>query len=328
MNSEQIRKQSEAAYNQWCKQWREHAKIHSQYEMHNLLDLENTGVGKAILCVANGFSFEDNIETIKKYKDNVDILCCDKTLGHLLDHGITPKYAMICDANVNYEKYLKPWENKLQDTILLMNVCGNPLWTDKGNWKNIYFFINKDIIESEKEFSKISGCQNFIPAGTNVSNAMVVMLTQCDNNGKKNFFGYDKILLIGYDYCWVNGGKYYSFNEDGDGKANYMRHVYCTAHDGSFAYTSGNLSFSAQWLQQYIKTFNLPIIQCSKKTILSNVKFGKLDEQMQYSFRPEDAKKVRSMVDKLRELKLMENKYKNNLELIAKDHFHSFLATV
>lgn len=328
MNEDMIRQQSKAAYGQWCVQWRDHAKQNSKFEMKSLRNLENTGIGKAIVCVANGYSFEENIETLKKNRKNVDIMACDKTLGHLIDHGIRPDYVLICDANVDYERYLKPWENQLQDSIAIMNVCGNPKWADNGNWKDKYFFINKDILQSELEFSSISGCKNFIPAGTNVSNAMVVMLTQSDNEGRRNYFGYDKILLIGYDYSWRHGGKYYAFNDCGDNKEQYMKHVYCVTQGGSFAYTSGNLAFSAQWMETYIKTFGLPVIQCSKETILGSVKFGKLEDHIGYRFKEHDSVVVRLAVDGLRDIELKRKELQKILIGVEREHKLAFLSTV
>lgn len=327
MNDKMIRAQSEAAYKQWAPQWRKQAKDNSIHEMKSIHELENSGLGKAVLCVANGFSFEENIETIKRNQHNIDIFACDKTMGNLLDNGITPKFVMMCDANVDYEKYMKPWADKLQDITLIANVCGNPEWTTNGNWKDKYFFINKDILESEKEFSKISGCNNFIPAGTNVSNAMVVMLTQSDNHGRTNFFNYDKILLIGYDYSWRYGCKYYAFNDSGDGKHQYMRHMYLQTSDGDFAYTSGNLAFSAQWFEKYIRTFNLPVVQCTKKSILS-LKIGNLEEQMQYRFKSEDAEKMIIAVNKIRFIEKAKIELQKLISDIEKEHFNSFLASV
>lgn len=328
MNTEQITQQSKAAYGQWAPQWREHCKIHSKFKMKPMTDFENVGVGKAVLCVANGYSFEENIETIKKHKDNVDILACDKTLGHLLNHGIKPTYVVVCDANVDYETYLAPWKDQLKDTICFINVCGNPKWTEGIEWKDLYFFINKDVLSSEKEFSGLSGCNNFIPAGTNVSNAMVILLTQSDNEGRRNFFGYDKILLIGYDYSWRHGGKYYAFNETGDSKSDYMCHNYLVNQAGSFAYTSGNLAFSAQWLIGYQKTFRLPLVQCSKETILSDMPFGDLATQMQYNFRREDAPDVKKKVKRLRELMAEKHQIEKQLATIGKSHWLSHVATV
>lgn len=102
---------------------------------NKLSDLEFSGIGKAILLVANGYSLEENMHTIKENKDKVDIICCDKTLGHLINNGIEPTYCLVCDANVDYEKYLKPFEDKLKNTILLINVCANPLWSQRETGK-------------------------------------------------------------------------------------------------------------------------------------------------------------------------------------------------
>jgi hypothetical protein len=327
MNKDMMRAQSESAYKQWAPQWRKQAKTNSIHNMKSLADLENSGVGKAVLCVANGYSLEENIKTIQKNKDNVDIIACDKTMGHLFNHGITPKYVMVCDANVSYETYMKPWENKLQDTILLSNVCGSTEWPAKGNWKDKYFFINCDILGTEKEFSEISGCKNFIPAGTNVSNAMLVILAQSDNDGKRNFFNYDKILLIGYDYSWRFGGKYYAFCEKGGGKDKYMRHQYLQTSDGDFAYSSGNLTFSAQWFEDYVRTFNLPVVNCTTKSILS-LKTGNLEEQMQYSFKPEDSSILKQAFDNVRKLEAAKNELLKLIKGIDREHRHSFLASV
>lgn len=326
MNENQILLQSKAAYNQWKEQWREHATWHSKEQMRPLVDFENIGIGKAVLCIANGFSFEENLDTIKKYQDNVDIMVCDKTLGHCLDNGIRPTYVLVCDANVSYEKYLEPWKDRVGDIILFSNVCANPQWSEGINWKSKYFFVNKDILKSEVEFSKLSGCQNQIPAATNVSNAMVVFLTQSDNSGRNNFFGYDKILVIGYDYSWRAGKKYYSFDEIGGGKTNYMRHVFCKTHSGETAYTSGNLAFSAEWLDKYIKTFDLTVVQCSAGSILNpstdkRKRLGDLEHNMKYKFRQGDQKKVVSMVAKLNSLRQESRKIDSELRKMGQEHF-------
>lgn len=328
LSTEQIKQQSLNAYGQWKEQWRAQSKSNSKFEMKPLTDFENSGVGKAILCVANGYSFEENIETIKKYQKNVDILACDKTLGHLLDNGIVPTYLVLCDANVSYEKYMEKWKDQLQDTIIFANVCANPKWLDNGNWKDRYFFVNMDVIKSEEEFSQISGCKNFIPAGTNVSNAMVVFLTQSTNEGRRNFFGYDKILLIGFDYYWRFGGKYYSFNESGDGKANYMRHTHMLDLNSNPGYTSNNLVFSVKWLEKYLGAFNLPVVQCTRNTILSAKHFGKLEEQMQYSFKREDKVTVKKLMNKLTEIETARNQVISRIQEMGRDHYFGYLASV
>ena len=328
MDTNMILQQSKAAYGQWCAQWREHAKRHAKFPMKSLEQFRNSGIGRAVLLVANGYSFEEHIDVIREHQGNVDIMACDKTMGHLLDNGITPTFVMVCDANVSYEKYMEKYKDQLQDTILLINACGNPLWSEKGNWKDIYFFVNKDILGSEKEFCELSGCPNVIPAGTNVSNAMVIMMNQSDQTTVQNFFGYDKILLIGFDYSWRFDGKYYAFDADGEGKRSYMSHVYCVTDTGKWAYTSGNLLFSVQWLEKYVKAYRVPAVQCSRESLLNTIAKGNLKEQMQYKYKDQDASTVQRIVNELRILNDKMKAFDNELLRIEKDHKRYVMASV
>lgn len=327
LTSDQIKQQSLRAYGQWKEIWREHAKVHSQYEMKSLEDFQNIGIGKAAVCVANGYSLELEIDVLKQYQDNVDILCCDKSLGHLLDHGITPTYCIVCDAKVSYEKYLEPWKDKLGDTILFQNISANPKWAEP-KWKDRYFFGNKDVLGSEKEFMGLSGCPNSVPAGTNVSNALVVFLTQSDNTGRRNFFGYDKILLLGFDYSWRSDGNYYAFDKYGNGKYNYMRHMFIRNNKNQLCFTSNNLAFSAKWLEEYISTFKLPVIQCSSETVLPLKMSGKLEKHIQYNFKRDDQTRT-VVLTKLRN-EIINKKLEIDKVLfnIGKEHYYAMLASL
>jgi len=328
LTEKQIIQQSVQCYNQWADQWRDHAKYHGErFEMKPLDDLNQIGVGKACLLVANGYSFEKKIDEIKQNQENVDIIVCDKTLGHCLDHGIIPDYCIVCDANVSYEKYLKPWKDQLQNTTFIGNVCCQIEWACNGNWKETYFFVNKDSIKSENEFMEISKCPNVIVAGTNVSNCMVIVVTRCDNDGRRNFFGYDKILTIGYDYSWQDN--YYAFNKTGDGKINYMKHVYMTNQAGDLVFTSNNLLFSAKWLNDYVRVFDLPVVNCDTSGIFQGKKaVNNLSEQMSYQYRSHDSPLIQKLVkihEELREkLAINERKILN----IVHDHKHHALSSI
>lgn len=325
LHNDDVIKQSESAYKQWCVQWRKQAKENSKHHMRPFSEFYTSGFGRAVLCVANGYSFEENLETIKKYQDNVDIFCVDKSLKHLIENGIKPKFCLVADANVNYEKYLKPIESELSETTLIMNVCANPLWADNGNWKSKYFFVNKDVLKSELEFQQISGCPNIVAAATNVSNAAVVILTQCDNQIIQNYFGYDKILLIGFDYCWDEN--YYAFDKTGSGKTHYMRAITVYDLNNDLCYTSTNLLFSAKWLDKYIKAFSLPVFQCSKRSLVAGKKICKLDEQMQYSYRPDDAKTVISLIDCKHRAQSEILRVDKTLRDMTRDHYKSVIRT-
>lgn len=328
LSSEQIKQQSLNAYGQWSEQWRTHAMIHFKEKHKSLNDFRNVGVGKACLVIANGYSLEEHIESIKEHREWVDIFVCDKALGHLIDNGITPDYLMVCDANVSYEKYMKPWEDKLKDVILFCNACGNPKWTEGNKFKDVYFYVNQDIIKSEREFSFLSNCPNQIPAATNVSNAMIVFLTQCSNESRNNFFGYDKYLLSGFDYSWRPGGHYYAFDKDGGGKENYMKHNHVLSHDGHQIYTSNNLMFSAKWLEQYVRAFQLPVVQCGKKVLFQSNSQGDIDEQMQYVYRREDSKIVRRAFKEIEKLDFKKQQIVDKLTSISRDHYKNMIQTI
>jgi len=144
---------------------------------------------------------------------------------------------------------------------------------------------------------------------------------------KRNFFGYDKILTIGFDYSWKD--KYYAFNHDGNGKINYMRHVFMTNQAGEYVHTSNNLLFSAKWLNDYVKYYDLPVINCSTDSIFAAKKCtDDLSGQMQYQYRVHDSPLLQKLVrihEELREkIALNERKIYN----IVVDHKQKALSSI
>jgi len=328
LSNDQIKQQSMAAYNQWCVQWREHAIENGKHEQKSLNDFHLVGTGRPVLLVGNGYSLEREIEVIKKHSGEIDILCCDKSLGHLIERGIKVTYCAIADANVNYEEYMQPYEDKLQDTILISNVCANPKWANNGNWKDKYFVVNKDSIKSEAEFCKLSGCENIIPAGTNVSNSMVVLMTQSDEKGRQNFFGYDKAILVGYDFSWDLKGSYYAFDKTGGGKANYMKHLLGWGVDGQLSCTSNNLVFSAKWLRDYVSVFNLPVVQCSHEAVTGLRLHGKLSDHIGYKYKTDDAARAQKLALDIGKAQEELKEWKRDLNGIIIDHEQNMINTI
>jgi hypothetical protein len=74
-------------------------------------------------------------------------------------------------------------------------------------------------------------------------------------------------LLTGYDYSWKPGGNYYAWN-DPKPKKFYMHHRTMMDVNGDRVFSSENLLFSARWLQQYVDTFSLPVVNCSGRGLL------------------------------------------------------------
>lgn len=325
-----VKEQSKAAYLQHRDIWRKNARDNALREQKSFEELKHTGIGKAMVLVAMGYSFEQQVETLKKYQGNVDIMCCDKALGHLLDHGITPTYCLIADARVDYEKWMRPWADdpRISEVTAILNVCSNPEWAHMPNWKEIYFHVNRDAMEYEQEFLKMTNCPNVVIAGTNVSNAMLVFATQCSERGRQNFLGYDKYILVGYDYCFSHKGGYYAFDWDANGKRNYMKHLYLVDINGNQVYTSQNLAHSAQWINKYIQTFGIPAVVCADYTLLGKCKKAVLEDQMQYKLDPEDSGIVKKLDKEMRDLHSKIEYTKNKLRVLGEKHYYGFVASI
>ena len=236
--------QSKGALKQWEPTWIINSMANGEtYRRQGTKhkDLLMKGTGKTVVIIGMGHSFEDQINTLKEYRQYVEICVVDKGFRDLLRHGITPDYVMVADAGISYEKYCEPYIPSTDKVTLISSVTANPKWAE--NWKGkVYFYVNKDNIFTEVKFAKISGCYEAIPAASNVGNASVVFMTQ--------ILGYDTYLFLGWDHCWGFEDSYYAF-EDNEEKRGYMHHMDLVDSRGKWAMTSSNLQFSAKWLGHY-----------------------------------------------------------------------------
>jgi hypothetical protein len=260
LTDKEVKEQSLAALSQWESVWRKNSKINGEINLEKgipMRDMFFKGVGRQLVCIAYGVSLEYEIETLKKYKtDATDIICVDKALGALLDNGIKPTYVLLCDAGVDYKKWLEPYINQTDGITLLSNVNGNIDWTQ--NWKgDITFFVNKDNIQSEEIFTKISGVYDLIPAGSNVGNSLVIYAT--------HVLKYSEYLLLGYDFAWGTKDNYYAF-EDSE-KRYWMKHLHVVDNRGDLVASSNNLYFSCRWLMDFYNKACIPnnvrVFNCS-----------------------------------------------------------------
>ena len=294
LNYEDVKKQSTAVWNQFGEaKWLPYTQINAKLpNRRDPEELRGIGTGKFCVLAAMGASLEDHIDVIKKYRDRFDLITCDKGFGVLMERGIKPDYVQLCDCNIQY-KWLEPYVNETKDVKLLATTYANIEWTTR--WKGpIYFYINKDSLMSEKKFLPIMGepdlhklgftddtinvrssQSRLIPAGSNVSNAMLIFMVGVDETEKTNFSGYEHFFLTGYDYSWRPSGKdlacktgnYYAFSNPVP-KRYYMSHRTVCDMNGDPVYTSENLLFSAKWLYSYVTAYKLPVTNSSERGIL------------------------------------------------------------
>lgn len=290
--------QSKNAFNQWKDVWEKNAKkngeIYKQKCNNSHKDLLYVCAGKAFLCIGLGPSLENEIEVLRQYKtDAVMIGCVDKALGALLEHGIKPDFVFLCDANVSYETWCKPWNDKTKDITLIANVCAHTDWAE--NWQGeIYFFVNKDNINTQDIYCPLSGVNEVIPAGSNVGNSIIIFATQ--------IFGADYYLLLGYDFCWRKNDNYYAFN-DGGSKRYWMSHTIALDEIGNLVSTSQNLFFSARWLADYTNFVlgkkGIRVINCSGGGLLG-ISRSPLKNQLQLATKRKISNDEKNMIAKNR----------------------------
>lgn len=310
-------RQSNQVYGQFGEsKWIPYAKKNAELTRRNTNELQNTGVGKFLLLAAMGESLESNIETIKKYRDRIDICTCDKGFGVLYEHGIKADYVVVCDCNILFQ-HIESHIDQTDGVKLLATPYANPTYTRTWNGDR-YFFINQDAIESEKKFIEIFGKDvRVIPAGSNVSNAMLIFFTGSDEYQNINWGGYEKYILIGYDYSWRPDGNYYAWKNPVP-KRNYMHHRTMQDINGDMVFTSENLYFSAKWAYSYITSFKLPVVNCSGRGILDIGKDNCLPlKNVLASINP-DKRAIKDCRESLEALRIASINHQNSQRLFEK----------
>ncbi len=279
LSHEHVRRQSEGVFRQFGKQWQDNARVNAALPRDLSEHMRNIGLGRVAVLVAAGASLEDHIETLKKYRDRFDLYACDKAFGILAEHGIIADAVHIADANIPF-KWIESYLDKTENVRLISTAYANPEWTKAWRGPRT-FYVNADSIDSQRIFAPIMGAgTRMIAASSNISNAMVVFLTGCIDSVQENFAGYERMLLVGYDYSWRADGNYYAFNNPSP-KRNYMTHMSMLDINGDAVRSSENLLFSAKWLWSYLQAYSfLPVINCSGRGVLDIGRRGALAEEL------------------------------------------------
>lgn len=295
-----VKRQSLQVFGQFGKdRWIPFSRVNSRLERMDDGYFKHIGIGKFLALCAMGESLEDHIETLRLYRDRIDILTCDKGFGYLIDRGIKADYVIICDTNIPFT-WLEPYLEYTKDVTLISTPYANLEWTHA--WKGPkHFYVNRDAIETEKHFLKDFQDARTVPAGSNVSNAMLVFMTGCDEKNNINYAGYEKYFLVGYDYSWRQKGKYYA-GSDPQPKRHYMHSHTLLDFNQDTVFTSANLLFSAKWMTQYCRTFSFPVFNCSGRGLLDIQKSNLHDELSSIKLINSGQEKVREAFFKMKDL--------------------------
>ena len=314
LSNAEVISQSKTVFGQFGESvWIPNAKKNVALKHHDANKLISCGIGKVLVLVGMGPSLEEQVQSIIKYRDRCDVCVCDKGFGPLLDHGVKADYVFLCDANIPY-RHIEPYIDKTDGVKLIATPYAQTDWTT--NWRGErYFFVMRDAIESEQHFYAIFGPVRGVPAGSNVSNGMLSFFAGCDETNDKNWAGYERYLLIGYDYAWPLKGNYYAWSNPVE-KRHYMTHRTILDMNMNTYFTSENLYFSAKWMMSYLSKFKIPVVNCSKRGLLMVVQQSTLEKELS-RLRPKEvtSKMVRQSFEALRQLSgaLEESKRSFNL---------------
>lgn len=272
LNQKEILDQSKQVFAQFGEKWKQNCLFNSKLPQRPAAALQNAGIAKTLVMCAMGESLEQQVEVIKKYRDRFDVITNDKCFGLLLEHGVKADFVMLCDASIPF-RHIGAYIHDTKGVGLISTVYGNIEWTELWRGER-FFYVNRDSIYSERIFRQMWADAGHgsdirtIPAGSNVSNAMLAFMLGCDNGASINWGGYDRYLLVGYDFSWRPDGHYYAWS-DPRPKRFYMNHRTLIDAFGNIVFTSENLLFSAKWLQSYLEFFQAPVFNCSGRGLLT-----------------------------------------------------------
>lgn len=154
-----------------------------------------------ILLISAGPSLDRNIESIKKYKDRVIIICVDVVLFKLIENDITPDFVVNIDPSNSIKRF---WDGV--DTSKSILVCPTTTNTHTiESWNgNIFLFNQIDFKGTEKGVALKKIIESTRGYG-NIQNRYFVGATALQ-------FSYilnpSLILLAGYDFAFTDNKAY------------------------------------------------------------------------------------------------------------------------
>ena len=151
--------------------------------------------GETAVVVSAGPTLDRNIETIKKYRNNIILITVGPAIKALSANGITPDFLCIIEAN-DCSKQI--YGVDLKDVNFVTEPFSNPIYRTKG-FKNVYSHISSNL-PVNSFWCDISGVDSspYESKGTVSYTALNVA----------RILGCSKIVLVGQDLAYVEGQCY------------------------------------------------------------------------------------------------------------------------
>ena len=197
---------------------------------------------RTIAIVGGGPSLDEQIDDMKKYREQMKIWSVGTAARKLINEGIIPDLIVIEDAQENMYKQVCNLPTEHIPLLLLSTASAQILDYYKGQ---SYVAYQKGYDLAEKRAQEL-GVQTYQTGGSVTTLALDVALR----------FGADKIILIGVDLAYTDNRSH----EIKEGKEYRM----VTSTDGRQIKTSRNLDIYRKWIEHRIVEENIPILNTGR----------------------------------------------------------------
>ena len=203
---------------------------------------------RTIAIVGGGPSLDEQIDDMKKYREQMKIWSVGTAARKLINEGIIPDLIVIEDAQENMYKHVCNLPTEHIPLLLLSTASAQILDYYKGQ---SYVAYQKGYDLAEKRAQEL-GVQTYQTGGSVTTLALDVALR----------FGADKIILIGVDLAYTDNRSHASGMgyEIKEGKEYRM----VTSTDGRQIKTSRNLDIYRKWIEHRIVEENIPILNTGR----------------------------------------------------------------
>ena len=203
---------------------------------------------RTIAIVGGGPSLDEQIDDMKKYREQMKIWSVGTAARKLINEGIIPDLIVIEDAQENMYKQVCNLPTEHIPLLLLSTASAQILDYYKGQ---SYVAYKKGYDLAEKRAQEL-GVQTYQTGGSVTTLALDVALR----------FGADKIILIGVDLAYTDNRSHASGMgyEIKEGKEYRM----VTSTDGRQIKTSRNLDIYRKWIEHRIVEENIPILNTGR----------------------------------------------------------------
>lgn len=199
---------------------------------------------KNVVITAGGPSLDDEIDSLKKYRDNLTILSVGTVAKKLLEYDIRPDAIIITDPqDTMYQQIVEI--NAEDIPMILLSTASK---TIVKHYKGPIYLAYQYGYEPAEKVANEKGYSLFQTGGSVTTTALDVAIT----------FGANKIVLVGADMAYTDNRSHTS----GAGlvEKDFSDYRQVTAVGGGVVYTTRNLDIYRKWIENRIADLKIPVV--------------------------------------------------------------------